>query len=172
MSFYLQPHTQPAPGIQGVAHLRLSKLIDHSTLKNAFLGDVQLSRPAQWLEDWDITSQNNGVYPVAAARSKGSSPASQGALSLLHLPSPVVIPSAFNAMLKLYCLPTVLHFIPSLTYIIVAATLLSACLHYAKKDSTFQRIFCLASVQHLHDLKSQVHVGPNASLHPHYIYTP
>lgn len=66
---------------------------NHSALKNVFLGDVQPSRPGQWLEDWDVTSQSNGVYPVAAARSKASSPASRGSLSLPCLPRPVVIPS-------------------------------------------------------------------------------
>lgn len=97
LSFYLQPHTQPAPDIERVAHLRLPKPTDQSALKNAFLGDVQLSRAGQWLDDWDITSQNNGVYWVAAARNKMGSPASHISLSLPHLPRPVVIPSAFSA---------------------------------------------------------------------------
>lgn len=93
VSFYLQPPTQPAPATPRVADWRLSKLNNHSALKNLFLGDVQPSRPGQWLEDWDVTSQSNEVYPVAAARSKASSPASRGSLSLPCLPRPVVIPS-------------------------------------------------------------------------------
>jgi len=68
------------------------------------------------------------VYPVAAARSKANSPASHGFPSLPHLPRPVVIPSALSAMVKVCRLPTVLLFIPPLTYVIAAAARLSACL--------------------------------------------
>ena len=141
MSFYLQPHTQPAPDIQSCTFKVFQTYQSLSTEKC-------ISWWCSALKTWSMTGRlrhyyNNGVCLVTAARSKASSPASHGSLSLPCLPRPVVIPSAFNAIVKLYCLPTVLHFIPPLTYIIVAAALLSACLHYAKKDSTFQRIFLL-----------------------------
>lgn len=75
-------------------------------------------------------------------------------------------------MVELNCLSTVLHVIPPLTYIISAGASLSTYLHYAKKDNTLQRLFCLASTWHLHSLKSYAHVGPNASWHLYYIDTP
>lgn len=125
MSFYLQPHTQPASSIQRVTHLRFAKLTNHSALKNAFLGDVQLSRPGQWLEEWKMTSQNNGVYPVAAARSKLLP---QWATALL---SPwchggAVLPAHRTSFYP----PTDIHF-------------WEASLFYTE-DSNFQSIFCSA----------------------------
>lgn len=88
-----------------VARVRLSKLADCSALTNRFLSDVQLQRTGQQLEDWDITSQNNRFYLVAAAESKANSPPSHGSLSLPCLPRPVVIPSACNATVKLHACP-------------------------------------------------------------------
>lgn len=51
------------------------------------------------------------------------------------------------------------------------------CCSFSENLSTLHQallkgLVFLTSVQHLHDLKSQVHVGPSTSLYPHYTDTP